>query len=293
MACVAAGAIAAAAGLARAQCNGQLIYAGDPQPNLFNGEAVAMDGTYILTGAPGRILSNQAGAGEVYAFAPFGNNIYGQVAHITAPVPTAGDEFGSALGLGGGAQWAVIGAKGRSSHEGVAYIFRRDVNTNLWNLNTPLTPGLGSGSNFGQSAAMNTPGTIAVVGAPTATVSDLFGTTLGAGRALVYYRTGNNTWAYSTDLHEYDPAIRHANDNYGFAVGCEGSTIVVGVPNGDSLSHLSCGYITSGNPTPLTSGWPTARSSPPIRPRAPTSARASQSAATRSPLAPLMPLTRG
>ena len=42
---------------------------------LYNCESVAMDGSYVLTGAPGRVLGGHNQAGEVYAFAPFGTSL--------------------------------------------------------------------------------------------------------------------------------------------------------------------------------------------------------------------------
>src|SRR4029079_5987803 len=122
-------ALSAAAGLAQAQCSYQQLVAGDVQTNLFNGVAVAMDGDYILTGAEGRNTASGTRAGEVYAFSTFGTT-YGQVAHILPATGAATDAyFGAAVALGGGAQWAVIGAPGAGSNAGLAYIFRRDLNT--------------------------------------------------------------------------------------------------------------------------------------------------------------------
>ncbi len=235
--------LAAAAGLAHAQCSYQQLVAGDPELNAFGGDSVAIDGNYIMAGSSGKATNWGADGGEVYCYSTFGPS-WGQVAHII-PATQGGpsDHFGTAVAMGNSAQLAVIGAPGHGTNAGIAYIFRRDLQTNLWSQVTALDPGYGAGSWFGSSVAMNTQGNIAVVGAPYTDVTDLFGTTTEAGRALVYVRNPDSTWSYQGDLHQYDASIRHINDFYGTSVGVDGTTAVVGCPHGDSPSNTDAGYI--------------------------------------------------
>src|ERR1043165_2071167 len=200
MACL----LVALAGQARAQCTGADQFThGDPIALDHNGVAIAMDGQYMITGANFKATGVGSGAGECYGFAPIGGSGWGQAAHFTAIGGSAYEYFGSSIGLGGGNIWAVVGADGSDSSNGKVYFFKRDINTNLWGQYDFKTPGLGSGSHFGRAVSMNKAGTIAVVAAPYADVTDLFGTTLGGGTAFVYARSGNS-WNYQGDLHQYD-----------------------------------------------------------------------------------------
>src|SRR5262249_14849037 len=145
----------ALAGQAHAQCvySDQFV-AGDPAANDYFGTAVAMDGQYVLSGASYKSTAQGSAAGEVYGYAPI-SSTSGQVAHFTAPDGSANAHFGGSIGLGGSNQWAVVGAWGVNGQEGKAYIFRRDINTNLWNYITGFTPGDNAGARFGHAVAMN------------------------------------------------------------------------------------------------------------------------------------------
>ncbi len=230
----------AAAGAARAQCAPLQLFASDPAANVYNGYAVALDGPCLLTGALGKVVSGQTDAGCAYAFAPV-NGVWSQVAHMESPNPVSGDYFGCSVALGGGAEWGLVGARGYVGSSGKAFLYRRDPGTGQWGYWTNLGPGA-SGSAFGSSVALNSAGTIAVVGAPVATITDGFGSTFAAGQVMVYTRTGN-TWFGGTDLHQTNGAIRHSNDGYGYSVACDGSTVVAGVISGGTAAQPETGYI--------------------------------------------------
>src|SRR6185295_16875645 len=120
--------------------------------------------------------------------------------------------LGMSIGMDSNNQWAVIGAAGFNSGNGKGYFFQRDTITGIWSQVGNFAPGFGVDARFGQYAAMNKAGTIAVITAPYAEVTDLFGTTTMAGRSLVYHRGANNVWTYEMDLHQYDASIRHHGD---------------------------------------------------------------------------------
>src|SRR5262249_33470253 len=150
--------------------------------------------------------------------------------------------FGYDVAMGDSAQWAIIGAYGAVARDGKAYIFRRDTTTNIWNMVTTFGPG-SSGANLGAAVAMNTQGNIAVGGAVGASITDAGGYTFAAGEAFIYTRNPNDTWSQATELHQTNAGLRHSNDFYGASVGCDGGTVVVGVPGGDSPTTAQCGYI--------------------------------------------------
>ncbi|HEX7652954.1 MAG TPA: hypothetical protein VF607_05575 [Verrucomicrobiae bacterium] len=93
-------------------------------------------------------------------------------------------------------------------------------------------------SQFGWSVA--TLRDIAVVGAPLDTSSNI-------GAAYIFVRSldGSNTWTQLKKLVAPDPI---ANDNFGYAVGISGDTIVVGSPLNDAPANNSgSAYIFSRN----------------------------------------------
>ena len=236
----------AAAGAARAQCYGQQLIAGDPQAVGHNGEAVAMDGDYVLLGCPDKNTPQGNSAGEVYAYSTFGTQ-WGQVTHFFPSDPHANDDFGASVAMGGQQQWCIVGAPGQASNAGAAYIFRRDTSTNLWNQLPKLATGSSAGDWLGASVGMNKAGTIAVVGVPYSDVTDIFGTTVEAGKALVYVRSGN-TWSYQANLHQTDASVRATGDHLGTGVACDGNRVVTGVPDGDAPGLSNCGYISIWTP---------------------------------------------
>jgi FG-GAP repeat len=233
--------LAALAGQAHAQCvSYQQLIAGDVQNNAFNGVAAAMDGQYVLLGAEGKTVSGSTNAGEVYAYAPISSQ-WGQVAHFFPNDPQANAIFGASVAMGGGAVWSVVGAPGAASNTGAAYVFQRNLQTNLWSQSVKLS-GISPGDHLGASVGMNKAGTIMAVAAPYTDVTDLFGTSVNAGEVLVYSRSGS-TWTYEFPLHQYDASIRHDNDYYGSSVAADGNNVVVGVPYGDGPGKTDCGYI--------------------------------------------------
>jgi hypothetical protein len=234
--------LVAAAGHARAQCDApDRITPSDPVANGSFGSEAALDSQYILVGAPYRATAAGAEAGSVYGYLPNGAGGWNEVAHLVAPDGVPGGHFGGTLGLGGNAQWAVVGAWGVNSGAGEAYIIHRTANT--WSLANIFTPNYGPSTRFGQAVAMNKDGTLAAVAAPYADVIDVFGTTPSAGRVLVYGRNANDTWTFQTDLHQFDISLRHTNDFYGLSLGADGNSVIVGVPGGDSAAHTDCGFV--------------------------------------------------
>jgi len=113
------------------------------------------------------------------------------------------------------------------------------------NVPLPHPPQLTSGDQFGFSSSISGDGNYAIVGANSATTNHIGGT------AAVYLRTGDNTWAFQSDL-----AL--INQNYltssqmgtSVDISSDGSTAVVGAPNYTGSSGTNNGvvlvYVRSG-----------------------------------------------
>ncbi|ANB16474.1 FG-GAP repeat protein [Dokdonella koreensis] len=87
------------------------------------GASIALDGTTALIGADNATVGGSAGQGAVYVFTASGGH-WTQVAKLTAADGAAGDAFGNAVALSGGA--ALIGAHKAQTNghaRGAAYLF--------------------------------------------------------------------------------------------------------------------------------------------------------------------------
>ena len=129
--------------------------------------------------------------------------------------PTPGTSFGRATDVDGST--AVVGASVEDSQRGAAYVFVKNGST--WQLQQRLTASdAAPTSQFGTDVAVS--GNTIVVGARVATLPG--GSSQGA--AYVFVRNGT-TWTEQAKLTASDAA---SNANFGWAVGIDGNTIVVG-----------------------------------------------------------------
>jgi hypothetical protein len=150
-----------------------------------------------------------------------------------------GDRFGFSVAIK--SKWAVVGAPGRDSGEGEAYIFERKENgweevIRLRQDFSPVNTLLGAGDGFGHSvdidvltSASGEEYPVAIVGAPV------------LGRVFIYrlirqqiLNTSNYiiTWSYETNITHPSAA---ANDLFGQSLAISGNRIIVGVPGDDPV----------------------------------------------------------
>ncbi len=178
------------------------------------GEAVAIDGDTAVIGAPGV----NGGTGAVYVFDDAGGT-WTQDAELTAADGLSGDQFGQALALSGTA--LVIGAPGRNTRTGAAYVFTGSGAT--WTQDAELNAPDGQDNDgFGSSIALS--GTTAVVGSPNAQAS---------GTAYVFSEAGT-TWSEQAELTEGPSGS--AGDGFGTAIALSGSSVLVGAPGSADLT---------------------------------------------------------
>ncbi|HYL78170.1 MAG TPA: hypothetical protein VEU96_28400, partial [Bryobacteraceae bacterium] len=171
------------------------------------GQAVSVSGDTVVIGAP----DNNTSQGAAYAFVRSAG-VWGQQRKFTALDGAPNDHFGAAVSVGGDA--VVVGARGKNSNQGVAYLFvRRGV---VWSQQQELTDSDGvSLDSFGQSVSVS--GDAAVIGAfnknggqgaayvfvPTrlGTNALLFGSAAGTSSVVLTYNAGWTATANDSFLH--------------------------------------------------------------------------------------------
>jgi hypothetical protein len=188
------------------------LTASDAAANDRFGSSVALSGVTAVIGAPGK----NSNSGAAYMFGGYGST-WSQQAELTASDAAANDHFGSSVAVSGST--AVVGAPGKNSNTGAAYVFYPSGST--WSQQAELTASDGAANDhFGVSVAVV--GSTAVVGASSKSSS--------TGAGYVFVRSGT-AWAQQAKLVASDAAT---NDQFGRAVAISGSTPVVGAPGENS-----------------------------------------------------------
>jgi FG-GAP repeat len=168
--------------------------------------AMAASGTTALVGAEGHHFA----AGAAYVFTLRGGT-WSQTAVLTAPHAAGFDQFGDSVALSARGTTALVGALGRNSGTGAAYVFTLRGGT--WSRTAVLTASRGAPNDqFGLSVALSAPGTTALVGA-------------GTGATCVFTLRGG-TWSQTGRL----TASRGAPTAFGYSVAlsASGTTALVG-----------------------------------------------------------------
>ncbi|TMC93736.1 MAG: hypothetical protein E6J12_00570 [Chloroflexi bacterium] len=167
--------------------------------------SVAVSGSIVVAGASNKNSST----GAAYAFLRSGTT-WSQQAELTASDGGVFDGFGYSVAVSGST--AVVGAYGRSSAAGAAYVFARSGTT--WSQQSELTASDGaSGDLFGYSVAISYP--IVLVGACCKNSS--------TGAAYVFAPLG--TWSEQAKLTAPDGV---SGDHFGSSVALSGTAALVG-----------------------------------------------------------------
>jgi len=181
----------------------ELTAAGGVYSYLF-GFSVALSGSTAVVGAYGQ----NSYTGAAYVFTGSGGT-WTQRAELTAADGAPGEAFGISVAVS--RSTAVVGAYGKNSYTGAAYVFTGSGGT--WSQRAELTAADGAaGDGFGYAVALS--GSTAVVGAPY--------------KSAAYVFTGSGgTWTQQAKLTAADAA---AGDQFGGSVAVSASTAVVGAP---------------------------------------------------------------
>ena len=202
----------------------QALTASDGAAYDMLGMSVSIDGNTAVAGAEGK--NNNQGA--AYVFVRSGG-VWSQQAELTAPDAVSGDYFGFNVSVSG--DTAVIGANGKNTQKGAAYIFVRSAG--VWSLQQELTAADGSaGDGFGWPVSVS--GDTALIGAP--------GKNGWQGAAYVYVRSGT-AWTLQQELTASDGA---ANDQFGSSASLSGDTAVIGTDGRYTYQGAAYVFVRSG-----------------------------------------------
>jgi cysteine-rich repeat protein len=203
------------------------LVAGDGAADDKFGFAVAVSGDTVVVSAYFDDVGANANQGSVYVFErnQGGAGNWGQVKKLTGSDGEAFDELGYAVALDG--DTLVVGADlltvSGNLQQGAAYVYDRNAGgTENWGQVRKLSASDGASSDrFGVMVGISVD--TVVVGA----YADDIGASVDQGSAYVFDRNqgGTNNWGAVTKLTATDGA---ASDRFGWAVGINGDSIVVG-----------------------------------------------------------------
>ncbi|QSZ40615.1 hypothetical protein GJV85_00265 [Sulfurimonas aquatica] len=162
---------------------------------------------------------------EDYAFRPF------QIAKLQASDAEKNDNFGTTVAVSG--EYVVVGAPYEDadgiSNAGSAYVYKKDENGSLGQVQKLQATTPSADDNFGRSVAISE--NFIVVGAPNEDT-----TATNAGSVYLYERLSNGTISF---ISQYQASNASASSNFGSSLAMDGSYFVVGAPKEDTLSENS------------------------------------------------------
>lgn len=203
------------------------------------GEAVDIQMSTLIVGAPGHTHGGVRFAGAVFVFVRDGDT-WRERAKLTADDAGAGDQFGVSVDIED--DTIIVGAKKHDpdgvKDAGAAYIFQRDGN--VWKQRAKLTsPGKKKGDHFGTGVA--TSRNIAIVGAP---LREEGAPSAGAAYSFVNV---DGAWDNAATVL---PEVAHPNLFYGSAIAISGDTVIVtgcdGPEKGVGVGNGIVAYVYSG-----------------------------------------------
>ncbi|MCF8307023.1 MAG: IPT/TIG domain-containing protein [Ignavibacteriales bacterium] len=196
--------------------------------------SVTISGSYAVVGANGA-LGTGSGAAYIFNRDQGGNNNWGEVKKITNSDAQSGDFFGSTVSLSG--NHLVVGAYGKSSYQGAAYMFYRNAGgDNNWGEVKKLTASdAQTNYRFGYSVSLS--GDNAVVGSVVNS-----STILDPGSAYFFNRNlgGINNWG---EVNKITASDGTAGDKFGTSVSISGNYALIGAPDKDSPSWNDVGSV--------------------------------------------------
>src|SRR6056300_739457 len=175
--------------------NEQTLLVDDRDTNTQLGYDCAIDGDYIIGGAPQDDEAySQAGAAYIFKRT---NGMWKQTAKLIVSDAAANDQAAEFVNIFG--DYAIIGVYTKSSNAGAAYIFKRDTGAETWNQQAKLTASDAAASDkFGTGVSINSD--YAIVGSP---YND--DTATNSGSAYIFIRSGSS-WTQQAKLTASDAA---------------------------------------------------------------------------------------
>ncbi|MEN6310663.1 MAG: FG-GAP repeat protein [Acidobacteriota bacterium] len=202
------------------------LVASDAADSDFLGWSVAIDGDIAVVGAPGAdVNGTDDGAAYVYYRNQGGTNAWGQVAKLVPGDGASSDYFGCAVAISGDIiAVGAYGEDGSGADMGAAYVFYRNQGgSDAWGMVRKIAASDGEADDmFGGTLTLD--GDTLVVGTPYEA-----GGGSNRGAAYVYYQNqgGDDNWGELVKLTAPDSVD---DEGFGFDVGLDGDTLIVGVP---------------------------------------------------------------
>ncbi len=207
------------------------LTANDYQPQDNFGQALAVDGDWMVVGAPSDDTTNGVDAGGVYLYQrnSGGSSGWNEVKKVVAGDGAASDFFGQAVSLSG--DTVAVGAyqqDSQATNAGAVYIFQRDQGgPDNWGQVTKITIADGVAEDyFGYSLALD--GDTLVVGAYQ---EDSRGTDAGAAYIFERNQGGTDNWGLTKKITGSDG---ESGDGFGYSVDIDADRVVVGAYKEDS-----------------------------------------------------------
>jgi hypothetical protein len=200
------------------------LTASDAMTGDLFGSSVSVSGDTVVVGAS----KKDSNSGVAYVFVRSGSS-WIQQAKLTSSDIAIDDWFGDSVVVSG--DTIVVGAPGKDSVRGAAYIFVRSGT--IWSQQAKLTPSdAADNDRFGGSVAIS--GDTVVVGASLKNSA--------TGAACVFVRSGSN-WIQQAKLNASDITD---GDWFGESVSISGATIIVGAPGKNSNGGVVYVFVRSG-----------------------------------------------
>jgi len=215
-------------------------YLGSPQGAIAGvgdqlGFSIAMDGDFLVAGAPFDEVDGSAAAGSVHLYRrnPAASTGWTYLKRLFAGDVQIGANFGYSVDIQG--DTIVVGAPGHLNRGG-AFVFDRNTGgSDVWGQEKYLTSiAIGNGDEFGFSVAIDQD--LIVVGAP----QDNQGGVTDTGEVYVFGRHAaiGSKWGFIERFHEETPK---AFNYFGSAVDINDGRILIGVPLADKPGQDASG----------------------------------------------------
>jgi hypothetical protein len=185
--------------------------------------ALSADGNTALVGAPG----DSGGAGAAWLFTRSGSTWTQQGEKLTGAGETGVARFGGSVALSAGGDTALIGGARDAEGVGAAWLFTRSAST--WAQQGEKLTGAGEWGPgaFGQSVALSSDGSTALIGAP---MDHPFALAAGVGAAWVFTHTGG-AWTQQGEKLTGAGGGGPARFGSSVALSADGNTAMIGGPN--------------------------------------------------------------
>jgi hypothetical protein len=207
------------------------LVAPDPTEGAEFGRAVAIQGNTVFVGARFAEVGDLAAAGAVYVYRKDMDE-WTLEQKITSPEPENEDNFGRALAVQGDVLVVTARKENLGANDvGAAYVYLRQ--DGAWAHATTLTADDATpGGYFGQSVAVQ--GDLIAVGARNADPN--------AAGAVYVFEGSLDDW---TEVQKIAPFDGEADDQFGFAVDLQGSTLAVGARRADlpGANNAGAAYV--------------------------------------------------